>query len=229
MKPLPGCIRPALIPILCAALCGSATPPPSRAELTGRASTADAAVWENRGGTVLRRDAWSAFDRMRAAAAAEGVKLWVVSGYRGFARQKAIWERKWNDPSRAAMSDSSRARDILLYSSMPGTSRHHWGTDLDLCSVSPAWFDTPQGRRTYRWLTENAARFGFFQPYPDGRDRGYAPEKWHWSYAPVSEEFLREYLRTVRNEDITGFAGASAAPVLDIVGQWVDIRPDSLR
>ena len=68
-----------------------------------------------------------------------------------------------------------------------------------------------------------------YRPVPAGRDRGYAPEKWHWSYAPVSDAVLREYLRTVRNEDVTGFAGASAAPVLDIVGQWVDIRPDSLR
>jgi len=193
-------------------------------ELLGKSSPDDPAVWETRGKHTLRKETYAAFDRMRKAARKDRVRLRIVSGYRGYDRQKLIWERKWNDPAREAMTDRERTLDILRYSSMPGTSRHHWGTDMDLNSVEPEFFEKRRGRRIYKWLTENAEQFGFFQPYPEGRTKGYATEKWHWSYAPLSWKYLEVYLREISNADIDGFEGCHMAQELDIVGGWVEIR-----
>lgn len=65
----------------------------------------------------------------------------------------------------------------MLYSSMPTTSRHHWGTDMDINSVEPEYFESGQGLLEYNWLKANAHKFGFCQPYSpkdDGsRTQGY--------------------------------------------------------
>ncbi|MEM6771314.1 MAG: D-alanyl-D-alanine carboxypeptidase family protein, partial [Bacteroidota bacterium] len=89
---------------------------------------------------VLHKDTYAAFEAMHAAAATDGVKLIMVSATRNFKRQRQIWEAKWNgqrllegkDKANEVYPDpADRARAILRYSSMPGTSRHHWGTDID--------------------------------------------------------------------------------------------------
>ncbi len=48
---------------------------------------------------------------------------------------------------------------------MPQASRHHWGTDVDINSVEPEYFESGQGLKEYTWLQENAWKFGFCQPY----------------------------------------------------------------
>ena len=75
-----------------------------------------------------------------------------------------------------------RARMILTYSSMPGTSRHHWGTDMDLNKDNNGYFATGEGLKVYEWLQAHAHEYGFCQPYtPKGPNRpeGYNEEKWH--------------------------------------------------
>lgn len=193
-------------------------------ELTGRAPVDDPVVWESRKAGTLRREVYEAYDRMRRAARRDGVRLKIVSAWRGFDRQKWIWERKWNAPERAELNDSLRALDILRYSSMPGTSRHHWGTDVDLNSVEDEFFERRRGRKIYAWLSANAEQYGFFQPYGDGRTRGYAVEKWHWSYAPLSRPYLKRYLDSVECSDLSGFEGCETACLLDIIGGWVEIE-----
>ena len=192
-------------------------------ELMGKNPADDPAVWETRGRYTLRREVYEAFDRMKRAARRDGVRLRVVSAYRGFDRQKYLWERKWDSEERAGMNDLERAADILKYSSMPGTSRHHWGTDMDICSVEPRFFEKRRGCKLYKWLCGNAAEFDFFQPYTADRTKGYAEEKWHWSYRPLSDVFLKEYLRLIKNEDVGGFRGCHTVAGLDVVGNWVDL------
>jgi hypothetical protein len=48
------------------------------------------------------------------------------------------------------------SKDILRFSSMPGTYRHHWRTDMDLVSVDPVYFDNEVGKKTYDWLVLHA-------------------------------------------------------------------------
>ncbi|QRN96159.1 M15 family metallopeptidase [Archangium violaceum] len=107
------------------------------------------------GGSALRRDAAKAFERMSAAARAEGVWLWVSSGYRTRKQQRFLYERyKQGLGPRAAR---------------PGQSNHQRGTAVD---VSVGHEDTP----TYRWLAANACRHGFRRTVPS--------EPWHWEYRP---------------------------------------------
>jgi zinc D-Ala-D-Ala carboxypeptidase len=179
-------------------------------------------------GMHLRRETMEAFQRMREAAAKDGVRLVVISATRGFARQKGIWEGKWSGSRKvngrslntAIPDPAARALEILRYSSMPGTSRHHWGTDFDINSLSPAYYRSGEGKRIYDWMLKHASDYGFCQSYtPKGSDRphGYEEEAWHWSYRPLSSRFLDLYRQQVRPEHITGFDGADALPFSEVL------------
>lgn len=123
----------------------------------------------------------------------EGVELTVVSAYRSYDRQKRIWESKWGEFEE---NDIVKAQEILRYSSFPGTSRHHWGTDVDFNSVSPTYWQSAEGERIFTWLKENAPRFGFCQVYGSGRKSGYEVEAWHWSHLETAETYYQKISQT---------------------------------
>jgi LAS superfamily LD-carboxypeptidase LdcB len=177
----------------------------------------------------LRKETHVAFVKMREAAQRDGVRLVILSATRTFTAQKAIWERKWNDAERAPLPPKGRAESILRFSSMPGTSRHHWGTDLDLNSLNNSYFATGEGKAMYAWMTANASRFGFCQPYTEGRAQGYEEEKWHWSYTPLAAGYLKEYNEQVKPANIAGFAGADLAETLGAIPRYVNSINPSCR
>lgn len=167
----------------------------------------------------MQREAYEAYLRMRSAAAEEGIDLVIVSATRNFDSQMAIWNRKWQ---RLSGTDSVRVREIMRYSSMPGTSRHHWGTDVDFISVETAYWKKGYGLRVYKWLCENAVRYGFYQPYTaDPKRTGYAEERWHWSYYPISRQYTALYPVLISPEDIVGFSGADLVVPLNVVATHV--------
>jgi zinc D-Ala-D-Ala carboxypeptidase len=179
------------------------------------------------------KDAVAAFIRMAEDAAANGYRLKIVSAFRSFGDQKQIWEDKWTGKTlvesgklpNTAPDPKARALKILEFSSMPGTSRHHWGTDFDFNSLSNSYFATRDGKRIYDWLTEHAAAYGFCQVYTArGEDRptGYEEEKWHWSYIPVASWYLKQYPVDVGYERLTGFEGSDAAKDIDVIKTYVD-------
>lgn len=187
----------------------------------------------------LRKEALDAFRDMHNSAKEDGITLKIVSATRNFNRQKAIWEAKWLGKTvvegidLTTISDlEERSRMILLYSSMPGTSRHHWGTDIDINSVSPDYFKTDKGIQEYKWLSKNAGSFGFCQTYTKKdslRDTGYEEEPWHWSYTPVASPLLSYYISIIDYSDIKGFHGESTAKKLDVINNYVlGINPDCL-
>lgn len=186
-------------------------------------------AYASRPDMYLRKEVWEAYLKFYAAAKAAGFELKILSATRNFDRQKAIWERKWNERSKKynrtlTREDSTAiALDILKYSSMPGTSRHHWGTDIDLNSLEVAYFESGRGKSLYIWLKENAPDFGFCQPYIDKSDgrTGYEEEKWHWSYMPVSVSYNTAYIESVAYKDICCFKGDSMAEVLDVIQNFV--------
>ena len=206
--------------------------PPLR-ELMGRVSpTQDSAFAPipaalcSRDGMHLRREARDAFVRMHEAAAAEGISLKALSATRTFGHQASIWNRKWNGAQRMGMAPVDRALDILRFSSMPGSSRHHWGTDVDMHSLEPADFEQGEGARTLAWLRAHAGDYGFVEVYtPDAKRPGYQPEAWHWSYAPLSVPFLMALNAASPEEKravFEGFEGASLADSVDILGRYVN-------
>ncbi len=182
-------------------------------------------------GGYLRKEVLQAFGKMRQAAKNEGVTLTIVSATRNFQRQKSIWESKWTGKTLVEGQDVSqindsaaRAKIILRFSAMPGTSRHHWGTDMDLNDLEDAYFQTPEGKKVYAWLIANAPRFGFCQPYTsklNANRTGYEEEKWHWSYLPLSSELLKQYVKSISVEDLNGFRGLSAARAIRIIEDYV--------
>jgi LAS superfamily LD-carboxypeptidase LdcB len=163
----------------------------------------------------LRKETFEAFQKMFEAAQKDKISLKIISATRNFQQQKQIWEGKWTRFAKEAPGAEQRALKILEYSAMPGTSRHHWGTDVDLNDLNnPAFKTGGKYAETYEWLVKNAHLYGFCQPYtakgPE-RPSGYEEERWHWSYMPLSGDFLTQYLQTIQNEMITGFKGSETA------------------
>ncbi len=179
-------------------------------ELTGRARTHIVELEAPR--CALHYAVVTSFLAMRDAARVDGIDLQAISSYRDFERQLLLWNRKWRgerplyarDGSllvHAELSEADLVDAILAWSAIPGGSRHHWGSDIDVADVAAM----PEGyqvqllpgeyaadgvfARLTAWLDRNMTRFGFFRPF--GSDRGGAGiEPWHLSYAPVAHDAM---------------------------------------
>jgi len=189
-------------------------------------------IYGNKEGMQMHKDAYDAFLKMHASARLEGINLTILSAYRDFNHQKRIWENKWT--GRQAISGNKKATDIadanaraieiMRFSAMPGASRHHWGTDIDINSLNNSYFNTGRGKREYEWLQANGPRFGFCQPYTarsHRKDRGYEEEKWHWSYIPVAAGYLEAFADSIGFEDIKGFDGWETAKPNNIIENYI--------
>lgn len=181
------------------------------AELTGRARSHIVALADPV--CALHLHVVTPFRGLQRAAGLAGFALEAVSSFRDFDRQLAIWNRKFtgdmplydaagNKLDALQLSPAERVMAILRWSALPGASRHHWGTDLDLIDAA-----SPPGRQAAltaaefapggpfaalaAWLEEHAARFGFFRPFR-GKRSGVQAEPWHYSFAPVAELARRQ-------------------------------------
>jgi zinc D-Ala-D-Ala carboxypeptidase len=178
--------------------------------------------YSDRPGMMMRREAFESFKKMHEAALKAGISLKIISSTRTFSQQKSIWEGKWKRFAKDAPLAEARARKILEYSSMPGSSRHHWGTDIDLNDLNnPSFEGNGKHAKVYEWLSEHAHEYGFCQPYIAGRPYGYNEEKWHWSYTPISSQCLAQFEQTISDSDIKGFEGAETAQTIGIVKHYV--------
>lgn len=188
-------------------------PLPSARELCGLHDTHVVALAAqcSHGAVRLHPAAAAAFAQLREDALGAGFDLRVVSGFRSFERQLSIWNAKATG-RRAVLDEQEREVDIsglcerdklfaiLHWSALPGTSRHHWGSDVDVIDAAAM----PQGyqlqlsvRETiaggpfaglHRWLGERIEQnlaHGFFRPYT-GTGCAVAAEPWHLSYAPLA-------------------------------------------
>jgi LAS superfamily LD-carboxypeptidase LdcB len=193
----------------------------------------------------MHKDAKAAFEKMKAAAAKENIKIEVVSAYRDFERQKEIFEGKYDQFIRTGLSPIDAIEKIIEYSTIPGTSRHHWGTDLDLIdgnTARPKNVLQPEhfhGKGPFcklkEWMDLHSESFGFFEVYTDNPLRkGFKYEPWHFSYAPVSKPMLSAYRQLdikaiLLEEKIKGAAYFSEAFISDYVSQQIlDINPKLL-
>ncbi len=148
----------------------------------------------------LQPEVIEAFGKMRKAAAGAGIALTLLSGRRTYEQQKIIWVNKWNKLQSRGIHGVEAVEQILRFSSMPGSSRHHWGTDIDINSLEPAYFTTLKGAKELSWLRANAGNYGFvevYSPRSTGRKTGYQPEPWHWSYMPLASSYLTQYQQKI--------------------------------
>ncbi|MFC4096333.1 M15 family metallopeptidase [Euzebyella saccharophila] len=169
----------------------------------------------------LRKEAHDAFVEMKKAAYSDGIDIKIVSSYRSFERQRGIWERKYLKYTDDNQMKPIEAIDkIIEYSTIPGTSRHHWGTDIDIIDgyqkvqgdvLDPDKFSEGQPfNNLKKWMDENANKYHFYLVYTDtpGR-RGFKYEPWHFSYAPISKPMLKEFrskniMQLLSKEDFYG-------------------------
>jgi LAS superfamily LD-carboxypeptidase LdcB len=170
----------------------------------------------------LNKEVYDAFKEMHRSAKKDGINLIVVSGTRNFYEQKSIWERKWNKYKN--LKPLERAKKILEYSSMPTTSRHHWGTDMDLINLNNSYFENGKGKEEYEWLLKNANDFGFYQVYTNKENgrTGYNLEKWHWSYLPLASRYLNYYNENITYSDISNFIGSELAKKTKMITEYVN-------
>ena len=184
-------------------------------ELTGRARTH--VVQRDDLKAALHPAALEAFTAMKVEAAAAGIDLAIASSFRDFAAQQRIWDMKFRGErplydhnggvlEHALLSERALVDAIMSWSAVPGASRHHWGTELDLidraampedyrvqlvpseCSTGGVFYDL------HCWLDAHLPRFGFFRPYAVYRG-GVRPEPWHVSFAAVSVPALQSLTR----------------------------------
>lgn len=158
----------------------------------------------------------AAFQRMYQAALSDGINIAIASSYRSFERQSMIWNRKFRGESSVldsegtpitewlSLSEQARIFAILRWSALPGASRHHWGTDLDIYApdllpegqklqLTPDEYDEKHGYfgTLTTWLNEHMHAFGFFRPYA-ADNGGVAPEPWHLSYYSEAEQLQQQ-------------------------------------
>ena len=189
---------------------------------------------------TLQPDVARAFVALRGAAAGAGLDLAAASSFRDFERQLGIWNDKFlgrrplldrdGTPLNAAVMTAPQiVRAILHWSALPGASRHHWGTEIDVidraaltdgrkAQLVPAEYSADGVFGSLdSWLTRHAESFGFFRPYD--RDRGgVQPEPWHLSFAPIAGPALQALTVDVLSEALRDveLAGAEAVwPQLD--------------
>ncbi|WP_338642935.1 M15 family metallopeptidase [Yersinia bercovieri] len=156
----------------------------------------------------LQPQAVEAFQAMQQAAKVAGFDLQPASTFRDFDRQLAIWNGKFRGERPvldkesqpidiSQLDDAARCEAILRWSALPGASRHHWGSDLDIYdpSLLPAeaklqlepW-EYQTGGYFYpltQWLSAHMAEFGFYRPFSE-ESGGVAVEPWHLSYRPLA-------------------------------------------
>jgi LAS superfamily LD-carboxypeptidase LdcB len=203
--------------------------------LTGRCTTHVQAL----AGTRLRLHPalFAPLEAMRAAAATEGIVLEPVSGFRDFDQQRSIWNAKFRGErvllgrdgaplQPRPQSEAGLIEAILLWSALPGASRHHWGTDLDVIDraglapgVQPQLLraefaiDGPFARLE-AWLSAHCEEFGFYRPYDMDRG-GVQPEPWHLSFAALAQPALEALTLEILREALSGGDLAGSATVLE--------------
>jgi len=168
----------------------------------------------------LMDDAMEAFLEMKSAASEQGITIQMVSAYRNYERQLQIWNRKYNQFVKSGLSPLDAMQKIVEYSTFPGTSRHHWGTDIDIIQTVASSPADPlhakhfaEGGKFYRlkqWLNDNAEKFGFYEAYTnDSQRKGFYYEPWHFSYKPLSVPMLMAFLeldlkKLFQNPEVAG-------------------------
>ncbi|WP_150540102.1 M15 family metallopeptidase [Actinobacillus vicugnae] len=175
-----------------------------------------------------------AFLALQQAAKQAGFNLQPASTYRDFERQMLIWNAKFNGERKVhddqgnqiemnELDEQQKIQAIMRWSAVPGSSRHHWGTEIDI-------FDpdlVPEGQQLQlepweyqeggyfaplaKWLAEHAAAFGFYFPFDGVQNLTVGYEPWHISYRPLSAEYEKHFTNEMlqkawKNEPLAGKA-----------------------
>ncbi len=196
-------------------------------------------------GCRLTTNTATAFLKMVEAAKKDGIDIKPVSSFRPFDRQLTIWNEKYMgdrkvldnhekivDISRLTGVEASYA--ILFWSALPGMSRHHWGTDIDVVASNliPDGYELQLIPSEYNekgifaplttWLNNNMEKFGFFRPFTDEAHVRVGTELWHISYRPDAAEFEKLVTKDSITEIIKNSHIAGKSCLLGMVDELYD-------
>jgi D-alanyl-D-alanine carboxypeptidase len=114
------------------------------------------------------------WQKMVDAAANDGIRLLIVSGYRSFGYQGDLIKNK--------LDKGQKIEDILKVNAAPGYSQHHTGEAIDIASPgSRPLTEDFETSEAFAWLSENAKTHGFSMTYPRDNQYGIIYEPWHWA------------------------------------------------
>ena len=183
----------------------------------------------------LQAKAMKAFQGLQQRAVKNGFNLQPASSFRDFARQQLIWNGKFNGERKvhddvgnaldlSRLDDWQKSQAILRWSALPGASRHHWGTEIDI--FDPDLLPQGQSLQLEPWeyekggyffelsefLTENLPHFDFSLPFMQmPAEKKIGREPWHISYMPLAEKAKQLFsaevlLQAWEKEEIAGKA-----------------------
>lgn len=119
----------------------------------------------------VNSEAQAAFDEMQSDAAAEGLNIYISSGFRSYDYQAGLYQR---------YVDKDGKEEADRYSARPGHSEHQTGLAFDLNSIEESFANTAEGK----WVNRNCYKYGFIIRYPSDKEdiTGYKWEPWHIRY-----------------------------------------------
>lgn len=180
--------------------------------------------------TLMNKDIKQDFLLLQKAALKAGFDLQIASCFRDFERQLTIWNNKFTGKSLlldenstplnpSKLRDEEKINAILRWSALPGASRHHWGTDMDVYAknllpqdtklqLEPWEYHTGHQHSFYLWLKDHLSDFGFFFPYAKDNG-GIAAEPWHISHLTTASIYqekldLSLLIQTIQQSSIEG-------------------------
>lgn len=166
------------------------------------------------------------FLRLQKDAREDGFDLQIASAFRDYDRQLKIWNLKATG-ERPVLDENEKAIDItklspielafaiLRWSALPGCSRHHWGTDIDVYDRNTQTHESVKlnpsevsgngpAAPLHDWLDSRFATHsghGFYRPYNTDRG-GVSPERWHLSYYSLSRRYLEAYTFSIFKKNL---------------------------
>jgi len=160
---------------------------------------------------MLKPETIAAFENFCASAKKHGFEPKIDSGYRSFERQLTIWNEKATGKRKVLnkngepvniteLSEQELMKTILLWSALPGTSRHEWGTDLDVIDAAAV----PKDYEAELTIEESYGVFGNFHKWLDKNLSDFRrvflpgvgrvqPEPWHLSYVPEARKIEQTF------------------------------------
>ena len=159
---------------------------------------------------TLQTVACDAFLSMQKAAAADGVTVWMQSGYRSVKYQTSLYERKTKYYLDKGYDNATAKEKAAAVVNPPGYSEHNCGLAADLNSPEHTGLDEGfEKTAAFRWLCEHAGDYGFILRYPkDAEDKTeIIYEPWHWRYVGVENAAkinasglcFEEYIETLQS------------------------------
>ena len=198
-------------------------------------------------GILLHQSLIQPWRALAAAAQEAGFELAIASGFRSFERQTMIWNAKLSG-ERAVLDEDGHAirllnlsprekiKRVMRWSSLPGASRHHWGSDVDIfdrqalaenatLQLLPTEY-TGSGpfAPMIQWLKEylgSPQAPDFFFPYLTDTG-GIMPEPWHLSYRPIAQTYQQQWSLSGLRNVLDASAIAEKETVLEHLDQLYD-------